>query len=336
MASQKSPYLFFYARAYEDVKLVMAGWEATLLWPHVLALLKQRVGVMDNDECSPAFVAATLRCPMEIAEAGLAGLKRVGLLVEGSRSCPGGAGGSHERVGWVTPSWDKWAVDPREKGQGREKTTVRAPSATVPAPLPDRSGAFQTVTQDNGELERELERENNPPTPRKRGASRRATHDESPEALEVYAFWKALQAERGTIRTGKAFPAAWQVQARINEFGVPTVKAVVEWAHKADHKLAANLREGDYLTDTLFRPGNFPKYEGPALAWKAGTPTQDKEAWLKDWRETLDTFDSACRLNGFTASREGFLAFLGAHRRAALPVPESVLDLVDRRIARSA
>jgi len=154
--------------------------------------------------------------------------------------------------------------------------------------------------------------------------------------MEVYGFWKALQAERGTVRTGKAFPVAWHVQARINEFGVPTVKAVIEWAHKADHKLAANLRDGDYLTDTLFRPGNFPKYEGPAVAWKAGTPIQDKAAWLADWRESLDAFDSACRFDGFARSTEGFTHFLRQHRKQALPVPDDVIALVARRIARNA
>jgi hypothetical protein len=328
MASQKSPYLFFYARAYEDVKLVMAGWEATLLWPHVLALLKQRVGVMNNDECSPAFVAATLRCPMEIAEAGLAGLKRVGLLVEGSRSCPGGAGGSHERVGWVTPSWDKWAVDPREKGQGREKTTVRAPSATVSAPLPDRSGAFQTVTQDNGELERELERENNPPTPRKRGNGASAA---------VSECWAMLKQIRPRLSESPPKTGRKELVRAVEDIGAERVALAFQWAHESDHPRAKFLREhggGQPSWVTVCRHAG--EYIEFAELWKAGTPTQDKDAWLKDWRETLDTFDSACRLNGFTASREGFLAFLGAHRRAALPVPESVLDLVDRRIARSA
>jgi len=123
----------------------------------------------------------------------------------------------------------------------------------------------------------------------------------------------------------------------VEDIGAERVALAFKWAHESDHPRAKFLREhggGQPSWVTVCRHAG--EYIEFAELWKAGTPTQDKEAWLKDWRETLDTFDSACRLNGFTASREGFLAFLGAHRRAALPVPESVLDLVDRRIARSA
>jgi hypothetical protein len=313
-----SPWFRLQCDYYLDRDLRRAGPEARVCWPAVLCVVKQGRGYASDAELDPFVLADIIGGSEEMWSTAVERLKAVGLLVQ-------------EEKGWTARSWQRFQPDSRPNSRSRNVPGTPDLSQGHPGTPGDTPGTPVARTMDHVP-----EQENNPPTPRKRGASRRATHDESPEALEVYAFWKALQAERGTIRTGKAFPAAWQVQARINEFGVPTVKAVVEWAHKADHKLAANLREGDYLTDTLFRPGNFPKYEGPALAWKAGTPTQDKEAWLKDWRETLDTFDSACRLNGFTASREGFLAFLGAHRRAALPVPESVLDLVDRRIARSA
>jgi len=227
VASQKTPYLFLYARAYEDVKLVLAGWEATLLWPHVLCLLKQRGGVFDDDESSPEFVAATLRCPVEIASAGMAGLKRAGLLVDGSRRCPGGAGGSHERTGWVTPSWDKWAVDRRERGEGRAKTTVTRP-------LPDRSRALPTVTPDNGELEleRELE-ENNPPTPRKRGGA------------DVLKAWTALRQIRPRLSEDpppKNDAGGKALRKAITSIGADALTNVFRWAHESDHDRARFLR----------------------------------------------------------------------------------------------
>ena len=228
MASQKTPYLFLYARAYEDVKLVLAGWEATLLWPHVLCLLKQRGGVFDDDESSPEFVAATLRCPVEIASAGMAGLKRAGLLVDGSRRCPGGAGGSHERTGWVTPSWDKWAVDRRERGEGRAKTTVTRP-------LPDRSRALPTVTPDNGELEleRELE-ENNPPNPRRRGGA---------VSAEDQKAWDSLRALRPRLSANVPKTGRREFQRAVSDVGADGLALVFQWAHKSPHTKAAFLRE---------------------------------------------------------------------------------------------
>ena len=226
MASQKTPYLFLYARAYEDVKLVLAGWEATLLWPHILCLLKQRTGVMDNDECSAAFIAATLRCPMELAEPAVAGLKRVGLLVEGSRSCPGGAGGSHEREGWVTPSWDKWSVDPRIRGEARAKTTVRDRSPTVTPPLP-------TVSTDNGELELELEvqqrlreRATDSLGEALRDLARPMTPHEHSTAEWVEATQQRLGCPRS--RSGSDVHARWLGIARNPNRA--EVDALVEWA----------------------------------------------------------------------------------------------------------
>ena len=128
----------------------------------------------------------------------------------------------------------------------------------------------QVGAQGTGEQGNRGTGKNNPPTPPAGGLkkkSKRRTHDGGPEALDALEHWKALQAERGTRRTIKAWPAGWGVQARIEEFGLDTVKAVITWAHKSDHKLAVNLRDGDHLTDTLFRPSKFPKYEGPALAF---------------------------------------------------------------------
>ena len=163
----------------------------------------------------------------------------------------------------VLPEWWKPAA-PTSAGGSTPTSLVEVGGTPLVEVPPTSVGGSHIETEEN------KEQKNNPPTPPAGGLkkkSKRRTHDGGPEALDALEHWKALQAERGTRRTIKAWPAGWGVQARIEEFGLDTVKAVITWAHKSDHKLAVNLRDGDHLTDTLFRPSKFPKYEGPALAF---------------------------------------------------------------------
>lgn len=61
-----------------DGKLVRAGWEAGLLWPVVLARLKERAGVCQPDDLAPELLARLTGAPASFVESGIDGLARVG------------------------------------------------------------------------------------------------------------------------------------------------------------------------------------------------------------------------------------------------------------------
>ena len=167
----------------------------------------------------------------------------------------------------------------------------------------------------------------NPPKPPR--GRRAASKDESPEAAEVFARWKALQADAGYRRTMKAFPSAWGVQARIDEHGKDEVLAVVEWAHTSRDERAERLREGGYLAATLFRPSKFAEYQGLAAKWKGGASRD----WLKEWGGAFRRFVEDVGRGDRPGGRDAFVEWLPNYNRKALPVPDHVLDLVDRKTA---
>jgi len=90
-----------------DGKLVRAGWEAGLLWPVVLARLKERAGVCQPDDLAPELLARLTGAPASFVESGIDGLARVGLLVVGSCRTPGGPGGFTEASGLVAAGWQE-------------------------------------------------------------------------------------------------------------------------------------------------------------------------------------------------------------------------------------
>ena len=159
-----------------------------------------------------------------------------------------------------------------------------------------------------------------------------APPERSPEELQVFDLWKRLQADSGTTRRVKAFPSDWGVSARIDEYGVEAVVDVVEWAHRSSDKRAQQLREGGYLAKTLFRPSKFAEYEGLAGKWRTGS----KDAWLKEWRGAFSAFVSDVGRKTRRGGRESFLEWLRTHDSRAFPVPDEVLEAVDRRTGEAA
>lgn len=102
-----------------DARLWDAGWEATLVWPAILAMLKEHDGVLDEHHLSTRYIARRLGCPSELAQSALDGIKRVGLLVEGTATWKVGKGKDVVRAGWLSKRWAEkgnaqtsWALVP--------------------------------------------------------------------------------------------------------------------------------------------------------------------------------------------------------------------------------
>ena len=195
----------------------------------------------------------------------------------------------------------------------------------------DTSDAGRTRGSDAGgttQKTRKNQEENNPPTPRKRGSG---------VSADVQKAWDALRIHRPSLSETPPKTGQKELIRAVADVGADGMETIWAWAHKSDHKRAVFLREHSgglpSWVSVCRKAGEYLEY---AEAWKAGTPTQDKAAWLADWRESLDAFDSACRFDGFARSADGFHDFISKHRKMALPVPDDVIALVQRRIARNA
>jgi hypothetical protein len=116
-----NPWLRLDAHYSHHPKLVRAGPEATLLWPHVLAALKRSDGVCSDDDLDPAVLARICGGTVEQWTAGLDAIKRVGLLADGQRTVKVGRAPAEVVSGWVTPGWDKYQPDARPAGRERSK-----------------------------------------------------------------------------------------------------------------------------------------------------------------------------------------------------------------------
>ena len=91
-----------------DGRLVRAGWEAGLLWPVVLARLKERDGVLDPEDLHPALLARLTGAPLDLVDRALAGLAREELVVRGTARQAGGPGGYREQPGLIVPGWREY------------------------------------------------------------------------------------------------------------------------------------------------------------------------------------------------------------------------------------
>ena len=156
--SRKTPYIFFYARTYEKPNVALAGWQAFLIWPHVLALLKVNGSVLSPGMWDAEYLSLQWRVPVEIVQAGMDGIVKRGLLVEGSRTVAGGPGGKHEKHGLVAPGWDVWQRDQRPTSARRRTPTAKTRTPPVPQ---DNGGKTGPNGVGNGQLELEQELELN-------------------------------------------------------------------------------------------------------------------------------------------------------------------------------
>ena len=132
----------------DDARIWDAGWEAALLWPPVLALLKQNDGVLDDRTLSGKYLSRKTGCPLKVAEAGVAAIKSVGLLVNGAATWKVHKGIPVTRKGWLSERWAEKGNAPGSWAVGNEPARtlpkVAEPSPTlpkVPDTLPNHSRA---------------------------------------------------------------------------------------------------------------------------------------------------------------------------------------------------
>lgn len=118
----------------DDARLWEAGWEATALWPAVLTLLKVNDGVLDDRTFSGAYLARKVGCPRDVADAGVEGIRRTGLLVEGVATWKVHKGLDVTRRGWLSTKW-------AEKGNAPASWNLVEPSGTF-GNLPEPSGTL--------------------------------------------------------------------------------------------------------------------------------------------------------------------------------------------------
>jgi hypothetical protein len=72
-----------------------------------------------------------------------------------------------------------------------------------------------------------------------------------------------------------------------------------------------------------------------AKEWKASgghtTKAGSKDAWFKEWGSAFEEFISSYERGDRIGGRDSFMAWLPRYSRKALPVPDGVLDVIDRR-----
>ena len=250
------------SRWYDDDKIILAGWEAAAVWGGVLARMKLHGGVLPAKECLPAVLSALLHMPLRVVSPAVLALRAVGLLVDGSRSVRGGDGGRHLVVGWVTPRWDAWQVEPGERPNPKQRREEacggRAPGARGGNAPSHGEG---TLTQETGDM-----RQNTPPptpsTPPPPGApphrppAAAAPEDEAEPRTDPGSLYRHL-----TGRSGFTIPPAQQ--ARL--LAICQRSSPDEVAERVSRASGADRPLGYFLA--LFEPDGTPK---PSLRARGG------------------------------------------------------------------
>jgi hypothetical protein len=140
-----NPWLRLDAHYMSDSSLQLAGAEATLVWPHVLAALKRAQGVCSDKDLSPRALSRMVGGDQDLWEVGIDALKAEGLLVAGERTIKIGKAEAFTKSGWVTPGWDTYQPDARAGGWARSKKSDTVQDRTGPNRTerkdPERSGS---------------------------------------------------------------------------------------------------------------------------------------------------------------------------------------------------
>ena len=103
----------------------------------------------------------------------------------------------------------------------------------------------------------------------------------------VWGFYVSEQARLGYKRKA-ARPTkdiAPHLKARLREHSAEDVLAVIEWAHRSEHRRAVGLREGPYLGATLFRASKFAEY----LAFAESAPASKPKVRITPTDELIAT-----------------------------------------------
>lgn len=100
-----NPWLRFDVQTYADAKIRLGRCGA--VWPWCLTVLKRCGGTVTDEDLDPMLAAADLSIPLEMAAEQLAGVKRVGLLMDDGEG------------GWTTRNWQLYQADPRKRSDRR-------------------------------------------------------------------------------------------------------------------------------------------------------------------------------------------------------------------------
>ena len=260
----------------DDARLWDAGWEATLVWPALLALLKQHDGVLDDRTFSARYLSRKIGCPDAVSEAAIAGIRGAGLLVQGSATWKVHQGIEQSREGWLSPKWaDKRNAPPSWEFQTLDGLTVTnhaqpsrgldvdGPSLELDAlslDMDSRAGAdAHAVTSRLVTSRSEQARENDPALPLK--APKPSDSD------RVWASWRALNT------TARKTPTAGQrktIRARLKDYSVEELGDYFRWLREAPHKRAVFCRtEGHDGFKSTMLPGNCDERMTWVAEWKA-------------------------------------------------------------------
>ena len=263
----------------DDARLWDAGWESTLIWPALLALLKQHDGVLDDRTFSSRYLARKIGCPGEIAERGIIGIRESGLLVRGSATWKVHQGIEQSREGWLSPRWsDKrnappsWEVQTMDgatvanHGQPSRGLDVDAPSLEPDAPSLDmdsRAGAdAHAVSSRNVTSRSEKTRE-------------KTTTDWRP-------VWEAWRESNPTARKSPTSGQRATIKARLKDYSVEDLSSYFRWLRESPHKRALFCRsEGHDGWTSVMRPTNVDERMPWVSEWTGGGSVQAPQAERK-------------------------------------------------------
>ena len=211
----------------EDARIWDAGWEAALLWPAVLSLLKQNDGVLDERTFSGRYLSRKIGCPTKLADKGVKAIREVGLLVQGTASWKVHQGLDRERSGWLSLRW-------AEKGNASSSWRILAqPSATLKEDSPTLPNDSRARCPVSSVLSGSVSSQ-----------SPDQTREPRFDIVEVYAAFRAV---KPTSQKSPTDGRRKDLRTLLDSHGVPVADLVLmlEWAANApDYE---HQRNGGFL-----------------------------------------------------------------------------------------
>jgi hypothetical protein len=143
------PWLRLDAYFTSDGKLIKAGPDARLAWPHVLCALKVEGGVASSEDLDPTVLAHRVGGAPDMWARAVARLVDVGLLVPGLYEIADRRATKQVR-GFACPGWSAYQPDDRARGpalipEDEEQTVAVGSERTVP--MTGRDGTGRDVTR---------------------------------------------------------------------------------------------------------------------------------------------------------------------------------------------